>query len=194
MHRMTMPMAILVIAMGCQSESDRIAELATQHATQQNELSRETVELQAELIEGTQQLVEADAQARRDFIELEGRLDQQRLEIARRHDDLEDERQVIAKQRIRDPIVADAVIAIGSLLACLLPLLVAGYLLRCQLSEPDDHATIEILLQEITAGSPALMASNRPALNHDSDSSAPRITDDTDRQSPDDTDQSTPTP
>ena len=129
MSRIVTLTAIVVMAIGCSSDSDRVAELASRHATQQSELSRETVKLQTKLVEGTHELVKADAQARREFIELEGRLDQQRAEIARRHDDLEDERQVIAKQRIRDPIVADAVIAIGSLLACLLPLLVVGYLL-----------------------------------------------------------------
>ena len=78
MPRIMIPMAIIVIAIGCQSESDRVAELASRHATQQSELSRETIELQAELVEGTQQLVATDAQARRDFIELEGKLDDQR--------------------------------------------------------------------------------------------------------------------
>ncbi len=81
MKRTMIPIAIVVIAIGCQSDSDRVAELASRHATQQAELSRETVRLQTELIEGTQQLVEADAQARRDFLELEGKLDDQRAEL-----------------------------------------------------------------------------------------------------------------
>ena len=194
MQRTMLPMAIVVIAVGCQNESDRVAELASQHAAQQAELSRETVELQAELVEGTQQLVEADAQARRDFLELQENLDQQRAEIGRRHDELEDERQIIAKQRHRDPIVADTVFAVGSLLACLLPLVLAGYLLRCQLSEPDNHSATEILLEEIAAGHPGLVAPDRPAIARGLNRSVPRISDDTDRRSPDDSDQSTDTP
>ena len=99
MTRTMIPIAIVVIAIGCQSDSDRVAELASRHATQQAELSRETVKLQAELIEGTQQLVEADALARRDFLELEGKLDEQRAELGRRHDDLEHERRDAAGSR-----------------------------------------------------------------------------------------------
>ena len=173
MERIVLPTAILMIAVGCQSESERVAELASRHATQQAELSRETVELQTELVEGTQQLVKADAQARRDFLELQGNLDKQRAEIERHHDELDGERRDLAKQRHRDPIVAEALLAIGSLLACLLPLLLAGYLLRCQLGESGDHATTEILLDEVAATHSALAVSNRPALNHSSDSSEP---------------------
>ena len=194
MERTMMLIAIILIATGCQSDSDRVAELASRHATQQSELSRETVRLQTELIEGTQQLVEADAEARRDFLELEGKLDEQRAELGRRHDDLEDKRREIATHRYRDPVVANAVIAVGSLLACLLPLLLAGYLLRCQLGEQDDHTTTEILLNEIAGGHPALVPSSRTALNHDPDSSAPRIADETHQQSPDRPDPSTQTP
>ena len=194
MPRTMIPIAIVVIAIGCQNDSDRVSELATRHATQQAELSRETVKLQAELIEGTHQLVEADAQARRDFLELEGKLDVQRAELGRRHDDLEHERREIATQRFRDPIVANAVIAVGTLLACLIPMLLAGYLLRCQLGEQDDHTATEILLDEIAAGQLAFGASSRTAMTHDPDRSTPRITDDTDRQTPDDPDQSSHTP
>ena len=189
MVRTMIPIAIIVIAIGCQNDSDRVSELATRHATQQAELSRETVKLQAELIEGTQQLVEADAQARRDFLELEGKLDDQRAELGRRHDDLEEERRDIATQRYRDPIVANVVIAVGSVLACLLPLLLAGYLLRCQLREPEDHTATEILLDEIVATHPALMASGRPLIAHNPGDSVPNIAGDT--QSRDGSDQST---
>ena len=103
--------------------------------------------------------------------------------------DLEEERRDIATQRYRDPIVANAVIAVGSLLACLLPLLLAGYLLRCQLREPEDHAATEILLDEIVATHPALMASGRPLIGHNPGDSVPNIAGDT--QSPDGSDQST---
>ena len=192
MVRTMIPIAIIVIAIGCRSDSDRVAELASRHATEQAELSRETVKLQAELIEGTHQLVEADAQARRDFLELEGKLDDQRAELGRRHDDLEEERRDIATQRYRDPIVANAVIAVGSVLACLLPLLLAGYLLRCQLCEPEDHAATEILLDEIVATHPALVASGRPMIDHSPGTSVPRIAGDA--QSPDGSDPSTYTP
>ncbi len=187
MPRIIMLIAIVVIAIGCQNDNDRIAELASRHATQQSELSRETVELQAELIEGTQQLVEADSQARRDFLELEGKLDEQRAEMARRHDDLEDERREIAQQRHRDPIVANALLAIGSLLACMLPLLLAGYLLRSQLDEPDDHSVTELLLDEIAAH-PALATLPTQRMSDHSNHTVARLEADTTQTGPEDDD------
>lgn len=189
MPRIVILTATIVITVGCQNDGDRFAELARQYATQQSELSRETVELQAELIEGTQQLVEADSQSRRDFIELEGKLDEQRVELARRHDHLENERREMAKQRHRDPIVANAMLTVGSLLACLLPLLFAGYLLKSQLNEPDDHSVTEILLEEI-AGHPAPMEPPAPRLSHGLNHSAERLGADTPKNASEDDDRS----
>lgn len=186
MRRTMSLIAIVLIAIGCQSDSDRVAELASRHAAQQNELSRETVKLQNELVEGTQKLVEADAQARRDFLELEGQLAEQRAEVGRRHDELEDERREIAKHRYRDPIVANALIAAATLLACLLPMLLAGWLLRSQLDATDDYTATEILLDEISARHPALASPSRPAMNHESNTSTSRIADETRREPPND--------
>ena len=44
MERNMIPIAIVMIAIGCQTDSDRVAELASRHATEQSQLSRETVE------------------------------------------------------------------------------------------------------------------------------------------------------
>lgn len=175
MVRTAMLMAVMVITAGCQNENDRLAEMASRHAAQQSELSKETVRLQSELVEGTQNLVEADAAARRDFIELGAKLDKQRAEIARGQEELHGERRDIAEQRHRDPIVANAVLAAGSLLACLLPLLLAAYLLRSQLEEPDDHATTELLLAEIAARHPAFDSPARPLIGDRQAPSPPRI-------------------
>ena len=175
MERNMIPIAIIIIAIGCQTDSDRVAELASRHATEQSELSRQTVELQTELVEGTRQLVEADSQSRRDFLELEGKLDEQRAEIGHRHDELESERRLIAKQRYRDPIIANAVTAIGALLACLLPLLLAGYLLKCQLGDQEEYAITEVLLEEIASGHSAFVRSKVPTLALNPDDSTPKL-------------------
>ncbi len=178
MHRKLIPIALLASTIGCQNDNDRVAELASRHATQQSELSRETVELQTELVEGTRQLVEADSQSRKDFLEREGKLDVQRAEIGQRHDELESERREIARQRYRDPIIANSVTVIGALLACLLPLLLAGYLLKSQLDEQDDHAITEVLLEEIAAAHSAFVRSNAPTLGHNPDDSTPKLPED----------------
>jgi hypothetical protein len=186
MPRTIIVMTIILIAIGCQNENARVAELASRHATQQAELSRETVELQTELVEGTHELVVADAEARSDFLEREGKMDERRAEIRRQHDDLDNERRDIAKQKHREPIVANAVIAIGTLLACLLPLAVAAYLLRANLSESDDHSVTEILLQEVTATHPAFRNPGCQNVAHSSSDATPRIYVDQDESPPED--------
>jgi hypothetical protein len=177
---MTRPMilaAVTLTAIGCGSDSDRVAELATRHATQQSELSCETVELQTELAEGTQQLIGTDAQARRDFLELQEKLDEQRVEIGRRRDELSEARHDLMERQSNDPVIATAVISIGTLATCLLPLFLAGCLLRCQFDPTDDHLSNEILLDEIAALHLPLPALDRiePTLAHGE--ATPRITD-----------------
>lgn len=182
---MTRPMivtAVILAAIGCQGDSDRVAELATRHATQQSELSRETVELQTEIAEGTQQLIGTDAQARRDFLELHERLDEQRVEIGRQRDELSEARRDIVERQADAPVIATAVISIGTLVTCLLPLLLAGHLLRCQFGPTDDQLASEILLDEIATLHRPLPALDRNEPNHAQAEATPRITD---RNTPD---------
>jgi len=149
--------------------------LATRHATEQAELSRETVALQSELVDGTQQLVGSDAQARRDFLELESRLDEQRAEIAQRYDALEQTRREFAKQQARDPVVADALLAVGATLTCLLPILLAGYLLRYQLDRSSEGLAADALLDEITAVHPAFFSPKQVEFDHAIDDTEARL-------------------
>ena len=169
MNRTAILVPIIMMAIGCQNDDDRIADMATQHAKQQAELSRGTVELQTELVDGTQQLVGADAQARRDFLELEGRLDTQRALIDRRSEELAEARLELAKQQSRDPIVADAVITVGAILACMFPMLFAAYMLRTQSYHSDDQVASDFLLNEIFAIHPSLAALDQTEPTSDGD-------------------------
>jgi hypothetical protein len=74
-----------------------------------------SLQRQAEQIVGaSRNLVEADAKAREELIELQQNLQEgvqtERHSLDRQHEELEAERQVIARQRHRDPLIATAII------------------------------------------------------------------------------------
>ncbi len=148
---------LAVLAGGC-NENERLARMAQEHAAQQAEQSREMVRVQKEVAQGSKQLVEADAQARREFSGLHRELQAERSQIGRQRDALETDRREIAEQRHRDPIIAAAIGQIGLILACLLPLIVCIYLLGgLRRSEASDEMVTELLVEELVAEEPRLL-------------------------------------
>ena len=68
-------------------------------------------------------------ETRRELVELQQNLQEgvqtERQSLDRQHEEMEAERQVIAHQRHRDPLIAAAIINASVLLACIAPLLLA---------------------------------------------------------------------
>jgi hypothetical protein len=134
-----------VLSGGCDSDDARVARLAQEAATRQAEQSREMARL-VESQQGLQQGIDAQR----------GHLDQQRTV-------LEDERRAIAAERIRDPIIANALTGAVVLAACALPLVLAFFVLRgAHSSETDNAALSELLVHELVADKPLLLP--RPTL------------------------------
>jgi hypothetical protein len=125
---------------GCESQDGRLAQ-QTQEAD-----ARQAAQNQA-----LARLV-AEQQNMQNQIERErGRLDQQRAA-------LDDERREMAAAKVRDPIVADALIGAATLIACGLPLVLAYFVLRgAQTAASDDAALGELLVQELVADEPLLL-------------------------------------
>ncbi|MEX0867427.1 MAG: hypothetical protein WD030_08710, partial [Pirellulales bacterium] len=119
--------------------------------------TRQMAELQREVAQGSRQLVEADAAARKEMVALQREVQAERTEVGQQRDALEGERREIAAQRQRDPIIAATITNLGLLLACLLPLLIALYLL-CRPVEPaDDREVAELLLTDLVSDKPLLL-------------------------------------
>ena len=113
--------------------------------------------------EASRQLVEADAKARTETIALQRQLQDAQAEVGHQRDQLENDRRDFADQRNRDPIVANSIATLGTILACLLPLILCIYLamgLRDDLQ--TDGTLTEILVQEIVAEQPTLLPPPRP--------------------------------
>ena len=168
---------------GCgRSPDERLADFAQQTMTEQikqndrmADQSQAVVEESHQLAETAKQLVEHDAEARRELIaaqqELTSQLNGQQSAIYTGHEQLEQDRREIAEQRHRDPIIAAVIQDFSLFIACLLPLVVAVFVIRQMQSQEPDHAAVaELLVLELTADEPRLLPglmSQRHALTHD---------------------------
>lgn len=148
----------LLLALGCSSQDERLARFAEQANERQAEQNRQMAELQQQVTEGSRELVEADAASRHEFTKLQHELQSERTEVGRQRDVLEEERRRFASQRTRDPLIAAALLNAGLLIASVLPLVLCWYLLRS--SDPDaaDGLVTEVLLSDLVAAQPLLLA------------------------------------
>lgn len=153
----------LLLAAGCADSPDEdFRQLARQTLHEQSAQNNRLAEQTRQIAEASQQLVEGDAQARRELLEaqrqLTSELHAERASLNRQHDELEQERRDIAVQRQRDPVMAQAIGAVGVTLSCLLPLLLAGYIIYSLNHGGDnDDALSELLVMEIASGEPLLL-------------------------------------
>jgi hypothetical protein len=145
MHRLLIlslaPAALLTFFSGCGEDERQKASRA-----------------QADVAETSRQLVQADAKARGEIVALQQDLQQGQAELGRQRDQLENDRRQYADQRNRDPIVANAILDVGTILACLLPLILCIVLVNAlrDRTQADSNLT-EILVEEIAGDQPMLL-------------------------------------
>jgi hypothetical protein len=167
---------IIAVGTGC-SQDERLAgfaERSVQSQQRQNEViarqSEKVVEESHALAETAKELVTADAKARNEIIaaqhQLQAGLQQERNDVDRQRENLELERQTIAAQRHRDPILAAALNTVGIIIACLLPLALAGFALW-QMNQPvDENAELGyLLIADLTSSRPMLSPPQLPLLS-----------------------------
>lgn len=148
---------------GCGNSPDaRQAELARQALAQQAHHTERLVDLSQQMAEASRQLVSADAEARRELLAAQGKIQQQlqaqQADVLRQRDELEQERRALAAQRGRDPIVAQAIGALGVTLGCLVPLLLAAYIWSsAQRGTAEADALVDYLANELVSEEPTLL-------------------------------------
>ena len=112
-----------------------------------------------------EQIVQRDAEGRRELDELHRKahasIVTRTQAIDRERDQMEEERRQLAAERTRAPVVAEAVKFVGGLIVCSLPLIVVIYLLRSLKTNSGDAdaAMVEVLVEELVAERPRLIAS-----------------------------------
>ena len=166
-------LVILLTLSGCGQAPDyrdqRLAEFAQRSTSEQ-------VQQNARLAE----LVQRDAESRKELLathqDLTSQLNRQQSVIDAGRDRLGQDRRDIAQQRHLDPIVAATFQNVGLLMACLLPLLLAGMIVwRMQHQDPDHAAVAELLVCELTSDRPLFLPSSvQPRLTAASNTS-PRL-------------------
>ena len=138
---------LLALVVGCLksppvvSEHERkVLEMANRHAEQQSVQSRQMADLQKQW-----QTERTDLNAQRNRLGAE--------------------RQLIALQRQREPLIAESIKQVGILALCLLPLIVCALLLLLRKSnEPDDgNAIAETLVSDLMSARPTLFVPALPA-------------------------------
>ena len=176
-------MMTLSLAAGCaESRDEQFRQLAEQSLSEQAEQNKRLAEQSRQLAEASRRLVEGDAEARKDLLEaqrqLTSELHAERGSLDRQREEMEQERRRIAANRHRDPVIAQAIGAFALTLACLIPLLLAAYIIRAVTQNGDESAALsELLILEMAADEPRLLPGPKPmvpALEH-----APPKADDT---------------
>jgi len=161
--------AAVAFLTGCGPQDDRLARMATESAQRQAEQNRQMADLHKEIVEGTRQLVEADAKSREEMFTLQRDLLSERAEVDRQRDQLEADRQAIAARRRSDPIIAAAITHVGMVLACLLPLVLCWYLLKRGPGEERDVLVGELLIEDLVSETPVFLprSDDRQRLVHE---------------------------
>ncbi len=137
-------------------------QVARESAERQAAQTRQMVQLQQQIAEGTKQLVASDAEARREWIGLQRDLQADLAQVGQQRDALESERRAIAAHRHRDPILAAAIESCGLIVACLVPLLAAVYALRKTAEEPLDARAATQLIHELQRRRPTALSAPPP--------------------------------
>jgi len=113
-------------------------DLKKQSESQQRQVERMS-EIQQDVTAGARDLVAADATARKDWVTLQNQIELTRSDLTAQnramqeaHSRLEEERRVMEGDRRFDLLSSSVINALGSILACLVPLLLVGWLLRRQ--------------------------------------------------------------
>jgi hypothetical protein len=148
-----------MVLAGCDSQDERLAQLASRSVEQQArqnehlaEQSQAVARQSQELAAAAHDLVDKDAAARRELFQAQEKLQAQihteRLNVDRQREELHAERNSVAVMSMREPLVAQTVFVAGLLLAALLPLLVTAYAMR---RLPEASAASELLMEDLLA-------------------------------------------
>jgi hypothetical protein len=157
----------LVGLVGCgDGEADRLADLASQVTHEQAQQNQRLADASKAIAQGSQQLVDADADARRDVIKLQQDLRHDQAEIGHYRDALEAERKAIAWERKTESAIGSGLVVLGLLLACLAPLVLAGIALIGLFKEPTTEEEGHILVEELAHSFLVEQVPDSPAFPH----------------------------
>jgi hypothetical protein len=148
-HVLMVIAGVLVPMIGCNNDS-RLGDLAQQVTHEQAAQNERMAESTQAIAQGSQQLVQSDAKARRELIEMQNALRNDQAELAKQRDALEAARAEVAEDRLTDSQLANGIIAVAVLIAAVAPLVLAGISLVGLWHEPTREEEGHVLIEELT--------------------------------------------
>ena len=155
--RIALPLTLILIA-GCEPppSDERLARMAEQSVEAQAAQNAEMARLNREVAEGTNRLVEADAEARQELLAAQRDLQRQQEQVGVQRDALESERKTWTSQRRTESVYAPIISTFGMALLAVLPLTLCWKLLY-GLGDAQDQPLSDLLIQEIVSPEPTLL-------------------------------------
>lgn len=153
-----LPIALVI---GCSSADERYVELANESTARQVEQNRQIAQQSQAVADSTHELVQADGQSRHDFIqsqaELQKEIHVERQSIDQQHEQLAVDQRQLAADRQREPVIANAIVAAVTLLACSLPIVFCFFVLRTLNRETGNDPMAELLIEEFVSRQSVLL-------------------------------------
>ena len=133
---------ILVIAVGCDSPDERLVHQLAETSREVVQQHQEIAKTQHEIAEGSKQLVNAVAESRHEYNELQRNVQTQR-------DNLELERKATVAERRFESLLIPVIETAGVVLIAALPLLLCRYLLHGLRGQ--DEEVSEVLISQLVS-------------------------------------------
>jgi hypothetical protein len=146
---------LFAVTHGCDKSDTQIAREAADRQAQQN---TEMAELNKEVASGTHQLVEADAQARKEIVGVHHDLQAERTRLDTGWSELEGERRQIAGERRTESMLVSVSSVIGGTALVVTLLGFCWYALVVSRRGEDTDAQLnELLVEDVLADQPTLL-------------------------------------
>lgn len=153
---LTIAAGLILMTAGCGGNAE-VARVATQAADRQAQQNDELARLNREVASGTKNLVDADAQARKELIAAQQQLQSQQAEVGRGRDRLEAERQEMGRERQTVSMWTPVLQGLGITLVAALTIGLCWQLLYGLRSDDDANQELgELLIMELSSDRPRL--------------------------------------
>jgi len=164
-------LSAIVCLAGCNEEDryKKAAEVAEKAAERQAEQNAEMATLNREVAEGTRRLVEADAETRKEIVQVHRELQSERTALTKGFDALESERRQLAQERRTESVLIPAIKGAG---IALVGAVVLGFCWTLLSGLRNDNASDaelnELLISDLVRDQPLLLNnSSAPAAIED---------------------------
>jgi hypothetical protein len=107
--------------------------------------------------QSTREFVAIQAEQNRRLADLHSQLQSQQTTLNQQRDAREAERLELAAKRVRDPVIAESITAIGTLLACLAPILLGWVVLSRGNQELDAELITDALITDLASGGKSVL-------------------------------------